>query len=65
MLLPSHLYSTDDPRPGQLIHIPEGKTVGIDSVKGYRPGNIFTVLDNKGQERMIRQKDGKWEDIRN
>lgn len=45
----------DRPVNGDLVDIAGEEFAVIRSVEGYRPGNIFVVIDNCGIERLVRR----------
>lgn len=49
------------PKIGELVYTSANKTVRVDYVLGYRPGNIFVIVDYRGEERCIRRmSNGNW-----
>jgi len=52
---------TDPPVANERIDIGNGKKAVIAAYKGFRPGEVFVIVDQQKKERMIRRKkDGRW-----
>lgn len=45
---------SDAPRQAEIVKLAEG-TTQVGTVKGYRPGGVFVIVDMTGKERMIRK----------
>lgn len=42
------------PLEAEVVKLSEG-TTQVGTVKGYRPGGVFVIIDMRGKERMIRK----------
>lgn len=56
------LHWSEKPKQSELVKVGGllglvNRTVRVDSYKGYRPGELFVIVDYRGQERLVRKID--------